>query len=298
MKLFKPMKGVELPNTELLKYPCMQSPKIDGIRATKQYRNLHAASLKLIPNKFLQNEFKHLPHGLDGELKVGAPYLDNFKTDTVPAVMTINRESDDVFYYVFDLFMPGVGFLDRYVELSALVKELNHPKVILVDHQVILHASHLEDQYQEYIRQGYEGSMIRSLNGPYKQGKSTVNEGYLYKRKDFADSEAIIIECLPLLVNHNETIINEKGYKTRSTAMANREAIEELGAFVVQDITSGKTFSVGTGFSHDERVKFWINRKDLLGKMITYRYLKTGGYDKPRNLSFKGFRNPIDMTTY
>lgn len=296
MQLFKPMKGALIPCLSLLQYPLLMSPKIDGIRGTKQQGHLYAASLKLIPNKHTQKAFSDIPNYLDGELKLGDPWEDNFR-DTSSAIMSYDG-TPDIKFYVFDYYIPGTQAIDRYIKLTDLTMSINNPNVIIVKQELVLNETQLLELHATHLVQGYEGSMIRGLKSPYKQGKSTVNEGYLYKWKDFDDSEAVILDFLPLYTNNNEIKINELGYKSRSLEKANRVETATLGSLYVKDIKSGVEFSIGTGFTKEERLQFWEQQSTLKGKIVVYQFLKTGGYDKPRNLSFKGFRDVKDMTSY
>jgi DNA ligase-1 len=66
-----------------------------------------------------------------------------------------------------------------------------------------------------------------------------------------------------------------------------------LGAFTVRD--GGVEFSVGTGFTYEDRTQFWRRRHELIGSIITYEYLPIGVKDKPRHPVFLGFRMQEDV---
>ena len=51
---------------------------------------------------------------------------------------------------------------------------------------------------------GFEGAMVRSLDGRYKNGRSTLREGLLLKVKPWKDSEAEILEVYEMMRNENE----------------------------------------------------------------------------------------------
>ena len=58
-----------------LKYPCIASPKLDGVRGLVSGGSVLSRSLKQIPNKFVQEMLGGYPplDGFDGELIVGSP---------------------------------------------------------------------------------------------------------------------------------------------------------------------------------------------------------------------------------
>ncbi len=67
--IFKPMLACEV-DLDKLRFPLLASAKLDGVRAIVRDGVVYSRSNKPIPNKFVQQQFKHLEH-FDGELIVG-----------------------------------------------------------------------------------------------------------------------------------------------------------------------------------------------------------------------------------
>ena len=77
-------------------------------------------------------------------------------------------------------------------------------------------------QYEkEFLEIGAEGVMLRSPTGPYKQGRSTLKEGYLLKVKQFTDAEARVIGFDEKMHNANEADVGELGQTKRSSHAEN-----------------------------------------------------------------------------
>jgi DNA ligase 1 len=63
------MRGVK-PTKELIQFPYLVSPKIDGLRALVKDGVVYSKTMKPIPTRRVQELFGHL-HGADAELTVG-----------------------------------------------------------------------------------------------------------------------------------------------------------------------------------------------------------------------------------
>jgi DNA ligase-1 len=283
-----------------LQYPVYGSPKIDGIRAIVDNDTVLSRTLKPIPNKFVQQIMSDLGlHGFDGELVVGPVCGKDVMQRTTSGVMSVEG-SPDFTYYVFDLWdIPDTGWYERYWKLCKIAEnqEFNLNLRVCVLPQTRL--DNLDDvlEFEEKcLKKKYEGIMLRSEDGPYKYGRSTVKEGYLLKLKRFADSEAIIIECIEQLHNDNEATVDERGYTKRSSHKENKHPTGMLGAFHVKDTKTGVEFDIGTGFTNQQREVFWQRQDDLIGQVLTYKHFENSGVkEAPRFPVFKGFRSRFDI---
>lgn len=281
----KPMLACEA-NLQVLKFPVLASPKLDGVRALVREGVVLSRSLKPIPNRHVQTLYGRPElEGLDGELILGDPTNPEAYRRTVSAVMTIEG-APDVDFHVFDRW-------DRDYPYNEVA--LPYGLTIPVCSTLIRTMDELEEYEVALLDKSYEGVMLRDPQSPYKFGRSTVKEGYLLKLKRFADSEAEIIAFEELMHNQNEATINEIGHTERSTKQDGLLPAGTLGALVVSDIHSGVEFKIGTGFSAAERQKFWNLRASLRGLLVKYQYFPTGSKEKPRFPSFQGFRHRIDL---
>lgn len=294
---FKPMLASHCKDESKLKFPVLVSDKLDGVRATVQGGILLSRSLKPIPNVHVQAMFKGLPEGLDGELIYGDPLSPTAYRDTVSIVMSDDNPATGINLHAFDLFGTW-GFNER--KFKAFQVTVGRPSVLWVPH-VLIHSIEELDAYEaNALAQGHEGVMIRSLDGPYKQGRSSEREAYLLKLKRFQDSEAVVIRTYELEHNDNEAFTNELGRTARSTAKAGKSGLNTLGGFYVRGVGGtydGVEFKVGNGpgLTQELRKELWGARDSLVGRMMTVKYFPTGGKDKPRHPLWHGWRDKRDM---
>lgn len=274
-----------------LQYPVYASPKLDGIRALIVDGVVLSRTFKPIPNAGVQAKFGRLEYnGYDGELILGSPTSPTAFRDTTSVVMSDNKDATDVAFFVFDDFLAGGGWYQRFDSIPALPGN----DVIKVRHVHVGTPSLLDSVDAENMAEGYEGTMLRSTNGPYKHGRSTVNEGYLLKVKQFEDAEAEVIGFEELMHNGNVAEKDAFGRTKRSSHQANKSGLNRLGALILRR-PDGVEFNCGTGFDDAERVIIWNRRPLLLGKFAKYRYFPSGGKDKPRFPVFLGLRDARDM---
>lgn len=292
--LAAPTKAADLEN---LQYPLMASPKIDGIRAVNINGRLVSRTLKDIPNKFTQREFGRPEyHGLDGELAVGKPYDKNLMQQTSSGVMSVEG-APVVQWWVFDRWELSGPFRERFASIDPLTldEELIAPQIHRVPHVDIFNYGDLQKFEEWCLNKGFEGVMLRDPNGPYKQGRSTLKQGYLLKVKRFEDGEAEVLGFVEQMTNNNEATTDERGYTKRSTHQANKAYAGVLGALQVRDIRTGVEFDIGTGFTAEQRANLWEGRRYLTGKLVKYKHFAIGVKDKPRFPTFIGFRDRRDM---
>lgn len=288
----KPMLAAPTKGSDVA-YPVLASAKLDGVRALIIDGVVMSRSLKPIPNKHVQKLFgRQELNGLDGELIVGKPTDPDVYRNTTSGVMSIDGEPEATFY-VFDDFHESGGFQRRLHTAMRRVKK--QKSVIHVQHAIVNDEDELNSLEQSLLAEGYEGVMLRSIEGPYKHGRSTEKEGWLLKLKRFADSEAKIVGFQELMHNANEAKTNELGQKERSSKKAGMVGKGILGAINVQDLKTGVEFDIGTGFTQADREIYWAMQKDLIGLVVKYKYFPGGVKDKPRFPVFLGFRDPIDL---
>ena len=277
--------------------PGYVQPKLDGIRAVVKDGQLYSRSLKLIPNLYIQEKLKGLEEGLDGELIVGNPADSSVYNKTQSAVMTVEGEPDFTFY-VFDKQIVKMAYVGRQHLIEGILE--NYANANIFPHvkttPCVGPLGTLEEIMQEVdnmMVEGYEGAIYRFAEGLYKQGRSTANQSYLVKFKQFVDDEAEIVDFGELDSNQNVATINELGYTARSSHKENKIPMNTLGYLVVNwgDIT----LKIGTGFDQEMRQHIWDNRENYRGKIVKFKYSPHGMKDRPRHPVFLGFRSPEDM---
>ena len=284
--IFRPMLATDA-DLDKLRFPLLASAKLDGVRAVVRDGVVFSRSNKPIPNAYVQKLFNKHTH-FDGELIVGDPTSKACYRDTVSGVMSVDGEPD-VKLYVFD----HVGEPSHIYNFRA--ERLTESKHVVVHEQVMCLT--LEDilKYEEQcLDAGYEGLILRDPNAPYKQGRSTVKEGYLLKLKRFVDDEATVIGFEERMHNGNVAIKNELGRTARSSHKENKSGRGDLGALLLRH-SSGIEFSCGTGFTDGERGEIWANRDRYLGQLAKYKHFPVGAKDLPRHPVFLGWRDRRDL---
>lgn len=303
----------KLPDGALPTFPCLVSPKLDGVRCVIGADGVaYSRKLKPIPNQHVQKLFgKAKFAGLDGELTVGPANGKDVFRDTMSGVMSEDGEPD-VRFNVFDQ-IPGFGRVtskslgEDYVmapsgvpgfsariECVRRVVGLGEVPLCVVEHGVCVNEAALLAAETKFLAEGYEGLMVRSLDGPYKFGRSTVREGYLLKLKRFCDAEAEVIGIEELQYNENAQERDALGHAKRSTKKAGKVGAGMLGTLLCRDVTTGIEFGIGGGFTEAQRREFWEVRDTLVGRLATYKFFPTGSKEAPRFPVFKFWRDRRD----
>lgn len=281
-----------------IRYPILLSPKFDGIRALKVTDNqLLSRKLISIPNLFTQKVFESVPKGTDGELIVGDP-TDEPYPRTESGVMRIKGEPD-VRYFAFDNFLQAaLPYNTRALALQAEAIR-SHERVVVVPQILVSDPTMLLGLEQDYVERGYEGVMLRDPQGPYKYGRSTVNQGWLLKLKRFLDAEAIVTGTYERMHNANEATTDNLGHTERSSKKEGMEPTGLLGGFYVKGTNgdfAGVDFKVSTStIPLIHLPEMWRRRRSYEGRLLTYKYFPTGTVERPRHPVFKGWRNPLDV---
>lgn len=255
-------------------------PKFDGIRCVAISGVAYSRKMKPIPNKFIQKFFAdNSLHGFDGELMVNGDF-----NNVQSAVMSEDGEPD--FYYaVYDYWDSDLPYSER----KTLVNSIFHYKHIKGVRTSLIQSPAEVELFMDWcLEAGYEGAMIRSIDGKYKQGRSTFKEGYLLKLKKFMDDEAVVIGFEERMTNTNEQERDERGYAKRSSKKEGLVGANTLGSLLVS--WNGMEFGIGSGFNDAQRKEIWENRGEYLGKLVTFKYQELSKYGVPRFPVFKWWR--------
>jgi DNA ligase-1 len=293
MPIKKPMLAGTLhaPDLESVEWPVLASPKIDGIRCIVHPElGPVTRSFKPVPNVATREALMEMVGDtpLDGELVVlgsnGQPV--DFNT-TQSGIMTRAGEPR-IAFMVFDWFGdPEMEYERRLqraiVETRAMPREVFHVVHGLVESP---------DDFMEFaaycMQHGFEGAMIRDPKGPYKNGRSTLRQGWLLKYKEWHDAEGLIVGFDERMHNANVDVKDNFGYAKRSSHQENMVPMGTLGALVLR--TAWGELRVGTGFDDALRDQIWQNRESYTGQVVTFKYQGYGLKEKPRFPVFKAFR--------
>ena len=300
----RPMKA-EAISTQLLDnfpWPGIASPKVDGLRCLLHpTRGTVTSSFKPLPNVYVREKLQEIAGQmhLDGELEFvwadGHPATFN---ETQSALMS--HSGSPLFRLrVFDCFRKSEEFYEhRLADTGTIVNALDHPAIQMLDYDWVNTADGFLEVAARHVTEGYEGTMLRIPDGPYKSGRSTLKQAWLLKFKAWADAEGVVIGFEELMRNENEDVRDELGLAKRSSEKAGMVHGGTLGALILQ--TAWGVMNVGSGFDSSLRQRIWDSveimplgtmcTSSYLGRTVTFKYLPYGMKDKPRHPIFKGFR--------
>lgn len=230
-----------------IKYPCYVSTKLDGVRCMAEVTNgtevtLHTRGGKTYPcpkeiydDIIMLNYFTGIKK-FDGEL-----YCHGMKLqDIVSAVKKPNENTIKIKYHIFDV-PNGEGWENRWATLKTLKKHrLDH--IEIVDNVLVNSEDSARMMLNQYIKQGYEGIMLRNVDGKYEFNHRSAS---LQKWKLMQDLEARVLSV--------EEDKNGEGVLT---------------CHMKGDVT--KLFKCKMRGSHEERLA--NEQRKLIGKWITVIY--------------------------
>lgn len=299
-KQFRPLLAATFSDSVDLQFPLLCSPKLDGQRVCILEGKAVSRSLKPIANVALREVLSHpLLDGLDGEVLAGDPNSARAFNNTIRKVSSHNATIDGLVFYCFDDFSnPEIPFTHRLDQARAKVEKARAHglPVDFLHHDWITSSTQMLDAYRRNIDKGLEGLMLRKAEAAYRFGRSTAKSGELYKLKEFATSEAVVIGWEPLYRNLNEKITNALGLSERSSHKGNKVEDELVGALHARDILSGVQFKVGSGFTLEDRELMYKEREVLNGRVFTYKSAQAGVVDLPRHPVWLGWRSMEDMS--
>lgn len=299
-KSFKPLLA---PNEKVelstLNYPLLASTKLDGIRCIFMNGGIYSRSLKPIQNKQLRIKFAPLALFslennciLDGEI-----YSPNLTFQQITHfVMTQDLEDeqlpDHLKFYCFDcvednnLDTPfkqrsefGMLCMMRFPDIAFPVEQIE------VDNE-----EEVTNFFEQVLKEGYEGLILRNPNSPYKCGRFTIKEGGAFKIKPFITFDAKItgVEQSTEVNEDAEKKTNELGRSVTSKKKDDRHLIEKASAFWVD--YEGKPLKVVLAMTDPEKVAVWKNKESYIGRIIEYRGMLVGSKDVPRHPIMIRFR--------
>jgi ATP-dependent DNA ligase len=196
----KPMLAKECkPNCSNVKFPAYAQPKLDGVRCLilVTVREIGiGCSIKFISRT--GKEYTTLNHIADNiATAVIENKLDSFILDgeiyhhdiefeeIIEAVKKTNDNTKDLKFVVYDLVTEG-NVKDRYSKLGNICFKINSKHIEMIDTTVIDNAEEIQQNHDDYVEQGYEGLMIRNMDGIYGQGQRSSD---LLKFKVFKTDE-------------------------------------------------------------------------------------------------------------
>lgn len=237
--------------TKLVAGPCFVQPKLDGMRciADIETGTLWSRGGKVITElPRLQAAVKAL-YGftvryLDGELYVPG------KTFSELVSLVRNGADLEVQYFVYDCVMSA-PFSTRHGHLQELF--CTAPLVLVPT--LYTTADQIEGHHLEFLRQGFEGTMVRTDKElTYRQGARSSS---LLKLKNFQDQEFL---C---------------------TGVKQEKHEDTLGS--LECVTgNGQVFNARPKLSDEERLELWRHPERVVNHWVTVKYFEITDAGVPR----------------
>lgn len=257
-----------------VKWPAILQPKLDGICCLAWYDKIQqkVVMMSRAGKPFNNNVLAHLVEELELLLKGtdivlhGELYNHELKDDFQTIVSGIKRDepnehSEKIQYHVYDIVDEELQFHKRNKVLTDLLFNSKHDFSYLkvVSSILINNEQDLKIVNDQYLANGYEGSMIKNLVGMYKINGRSYD---LLKYKQFDDDEFEIVGAE-----------QNKGKQSNQCS-------------ILCKTKSGTIFAVKPKGTDEQREAYWnthLNNK-LVGKMLTVRYFgyTTGDNPVPR----------------
>jgi DNA ligase-1 len=282
---------------DYLSYPLLASYKLDGIRGVPIAGTVRSRTLKALRSKQVQKKYgKH--SWLDGEMIIGEPTDPNQINLCQSHIMSFDKPSPDLRFYVFDCantLFKDVPFYERLRIAKQLVEDTKDPSIYFLEHKAINSYDELITFEEEALGLGYEGLMLRNPLGRYKHNRATMLDNIIFKLKRFIDDEGLLIGLEEKNTNTNEQVRDERGYAKRSSAKEGLVPAGTAGTFIVE--WQGLTLRVAPGkFKHDELQYIWNNQKEFIEKVyVKFRFFGYGMLNMPRFPRAITFRSPEDI---
>lgn len=251
-------------------FPCYVQPKLDGHRCIAIVKNGKCTlwtrtrkKITSVPHIISELEekikdWKTQSFILDGEL-----YNHDFKNDFEHISHLVRQEEPDpnhkdVQYHVYDLVEPVI-FSSRYTCLVEFTKGLDQINITesikLVQTEYIKQQEEIKKYFKQFLNKGYEGIMLRNVNGPYENKRSV----HLQKVKEFEDAEFPIV-----------------GFKEGKGKLRGH-----IGAFTCE-LDSGETFDVKMSGETERLKDFFKDHSLWKGKKLTVQFQGYSKYNIPR----------------
>ncbi len=271
----KPMRAYTLDEKreKKLKFPVDVQPKFDGVRCMAY--TLPDGSLRLMSRGGKDYTAPLIAKELEGMLAPtmcldGELYIHGESLQSIRHLQA--AEDDRLCFHVYDYTsLPArpTPWVDRKAELDKWFKATHKhtPHVVQVETKAALSMNNIKVYHDAWVEQGYEGLMVRTMEGKYKlAGKSTD----LLKVKMFQDEEFLVV-----------------GWDTDS-----RDGVIRFHCKVEGVEKPMEVRPVGT---MEQRAKLAENPDQYLGQLLTVKYQQLSDTGVPIFPVGKSFRPTADL---
>lgn len=228
------------------------SEKFDGVRGYWDgHRLLTRAGIVIPAPAWFTKNWPAIP--MDGELWAG--YGRFARASTIVRTAAADDPAwREMSYHVFDLPAHHGNFDARVPAIRAIVAAIGDPWVVAVHQFHVVDDAQLRGDLKRVLDKGGEGLVLHQGDLPYRAGRGVG----LLKLKPYEDAEARVIAIKP-------------GHGRLAGLMGSIEV----------RTPQGRRFSIGSGFSDDDRV-----HPPPVGSWVTYRFNSRTASGIPRFVRF------------
>lgn len=264
-----------------LTWPADEQPKLNGVRCLARWEG---SSIRLMSRGGKTYEVPHLQEDIakflpDDMVLDGEIYIHGATLQQINKLVKKFRPGPDgtarLQLWVYDLFETentDMVWKDRRFELVDIFKDVKKAKVkslIQVPSKPVRTSEEVIAVQNAYIGEGFEGGIVRLLDGKYELGHRSRN---LLKVKSFEDDEFEIV-----------------GFTT------GRGKFKGCVIWIVKT-KDGQEFKVVPKGTLEDKKDKYKNGKSYLGQMLTVRYAELSEDGIPiGNTVGVGIRDPYDM---
>jgi len=227
----KPMLAKTVDWTKV-KFPVLVQPKLDGVRCLMVVKNGEVSFLSRSGKYYttlahIEAEMLLKIEGDDDFILDGEVYSHEISfQEIISAVKAQGPNSTKLHFRAYDVVNDRVQ-LDRLKELVTYIRGMDFKFIHIVNTEVANNKDEVLEMHKNAVEIGYEGAMIRFLDGKYKQG---VRSSELLKVKEFNEEE---FDCYELTTGKREEDVialcrTAEGKEFKAKMMGTREEKEEL----------------------------------------------------------------------
>lgn len=282
-----------------VKYPCFIQPKLDGVHMVSIF--LPPSSLREDVNERNMNvNIKNDKTGIDLYLRgitkkigqyhirealqpvlsqnkwhgfyvTGEMFTPGLNRQTITSAVMSEDSTEKIIFNVFDIFNidKPLPFNERYKLAVELVREVQSPYVKIVKAKLVHSREEIDKAFEDYIKKGYEGAVLRAYDGLYEFGLSreirSFNAMKLKKRDDFEFE----------ICGFKQGIGKNKGliiFIAKTSQKFIDSFLQSKNESDEKRVCSIKEFAVSPSWTEEERKKKYLIGDTFIGRMATISF--------------------------
>lgn len=178
-------------------FPAFISPKLNGVNGEYRLQNSNLTlwtrggePLKVVPEHevpitHIMN--KYGVNSINVELYTHGRHLQ----DITSCVIKHNEYTSELVACIFEFPTYGGSYAQRHKIKERIAEEIAHPNIASITSTVVHSHEEIEEIFDTYVAQGYEGAIIRNARCEYVYN---VQSSDAFKKKPVEDAEFIVVD--------------------------------------------------------------------------------------------------------